>query len=137
VSNSFSLAAPDLSNIGVCTSPLLALVNHSCEPNAVVVFPDFAKPGGLPNAGPMLLVAIRPIAAGDEVLTSYVDLTLPEALRGKVLVDTYRFECTCGLCLEARARNDKWVDPRESVACSRRGCEGRGWLPGKHARARM
>lgn len=140
VSNSFALTAPDLSNIGVCTSPLLALVNHSCEPNAVVVFPEFAKPGAAGKSqGPMRLVAIAPIAPGEEVLTGYVDLTLPEALRGKELAERYRFECGCSLCERTRKRRTGvqagWVDPREAVACTRKGCDGKGWLPGEFTRS--
>jgi len=43
---------------------MLALLNHSCEPNAVVVFPN----GGAVNEGKgMELVALRDIDAGEEV----------------------------------------------------------------------
>lgn len=84
------------------------------------------------------MVAIAPIAPGEEVLTGYVDLTLPEAVRGKELAERYRFECDCGLCLRARKRGtgdgaeEGWIDPREAVACGKRGCGGKGWLPGEH-----
>lgn len=57
--NSFTLSLPDVSPIGVAISPAIALANHSCEPNAVVVFPEGGRK--------MTLVAIRDIQPGEEV----------------------------------------------------------------------
>jgi SET and MYND domain-containing protein len=57
--NSFTLSLPDVSPIGVTISPNVALANHSCDPNAVVVFPDGGRR--------MEVVAIRDIAPGEEV----------------------------------------------------------------------
>ena len=57
--NSFTLASPSLSPIGVAMSPIVALCNHSCQPNAAVVFPA----GG----GEMVIVAIGDIQPGEEV----------------------------------------------------------------------
>jgi SET and MYND domain-containing protein len=57
--NSFTLSLPDVSPIGVAISPTVALANHSCEPNAVVVFPD----GGIK----MEIIAIRDINQDEEV----------------------------------------------------------------------
>lgn len=56
--NSFTLSTPDLTPIGVSTSALVALCNHACWPNAVVVFPSGRE---------MCVVAIRDIAPGEEV----------------------------------------------------------------------
>jgi len=63
-SNSFTLASSSLEPIGTVVSPLLAFLNHSCEPNAVVVFPN----GGSANEGKSIeLVALRDINEGEEV----------------------------------------------------------------------
>lgn len=75
----------------------------------------------------MRVVAIRPIAPGEEVLTSYIDLTLPSRIRQRELKTRYLFDCVCTLC--SRPRND-WIDPRESLDCPRR-CGGRAWMPGE------
>ncbi|ODN76466.1 hypothetical protein L198_08061 [Cryptococcus wingfieldii CBS 7118] len=56
--NAFTLTSPSLTPIGISISPLLALANHSCAPNAVAVFPR----GG----GEIDLVAISDIAPGSE-----------------------------------------------------------------------
>ncbi|GAA6049194.1 hypothetical protein JCM3770_003304 [Rhodotorula araucariae] len=128
-SNSFALTAPtDLSNIGVSISPLTALFNHSCAPNAVVVFPSFPT---LASPRHMHVVAIRPIAAGEEVLTSYVDLALPRDRRRRDLSERYKFDCECVAC-EADG-----VDPREALSCpnAKEGCEGLIQLPDRDSTA--
>lgn len=103
--------------MGVATSPLCALFNHGCEPNAVVVFPRAGEG--------MKAVAIADIKAGEEVrgststhhslnisqvLTSYIDLSIPYAERHADLHERYRFDCACTLC--ARNADPSFVDPR-------------------------
>jgi SET and MYND domain-containing protein len=77
----------------------------------------------------MQVIALRDIVAGEEVgglnshkeneklmlwqvLTAYIDTTLPKALRQASLRETYLFSCACALCTSAAP-----VDPRESVWC--------------------
>lgn len=57
--NSFTLTTSDLAPVGVATSPICALFNHGCDPNAVIVFPRA-------GAG-MCVVAITDIEPGQEV----------------------------------------------------------------------
>merc|ERR1739838_1280034 len=84
---------------GLAVFPLLATVNHSCEPNAKVSFAAGAS--GVSAS----LVALRPIAAGEEVVHAYIDEHGPAALRAKRLREEYGFECCCELCnREALAR---------------------------------
>lgn len=59
MTNSFTLTTSDLAPVGVATSPSCALFNHSCAPNAVIVFPK--KGTG------MNVVAIADIKQGEEV----------------------------------------------------------------------
>jgi hypothetical protein len=114
-SNSFSLTSPHLDNIGVSISPLVALLNHSCSPNAVVVFPNFANSA---NQNPMRVVAIRDIAPGEEILTSYVDLALPRHLRQTELHETYRFWCKCTECTKSPQNSwELWCDRDGSTQC--------------------
>ncbi|KAL8279863.1 hypothetical protein RQP46_007713 [Phenoliferia psychrophenolica] len=110
-SNSFALTTPHLSNVGVTISPLVALLNHSCFPNAVVVFPTRPSASSPSPAArkTMKVVAIRDIRQGEEVLTSYVDLALPKEERRAELLERYGFECGCEECESMEA-----VDPRTS-----------------------
>jgi SET and MYND domain-containing protein len=47
-----------------------------------------------------------------QILTSYIDITLPRPLRQVALKETYDFTCQCELC-----DDDNKIDPRESVWC--------------------
>jgi hypothetical protein len=80
-SNSFTLASSSLEPIGTAVSPLLSFLNHSCEPNAVVVFPN----GGAANEGKgMELVALRDLDGGEEVRGgSVTPARSPSKLTGK------------------------------------------------------
>jgi len=64
--NAFAVTDPSLTPIGVCISPTVALFNHSCEPNAVLVFPrsEFRSKKDEPM---MEVVAVKDIAANEEV----------------------------------------------------------------------
>jgi hypothetical protein len=66
-------------------------MNHSCAPNAVVVssFPDCR----------IRVVAVRDIAAEEEVCFSYVDENLPLEERRAKLLNYYQFLCECPRCL--------------------------------------
>jgi SET and MYND domain-containing protein len=88
--NCFTLSSPSLTPIGIAMSPSVALFNHSCRPNAVVVFPQGSKH--------MAVVAIADIREGEEVLTSYIDVSLPRHLRRQDLKKRYGFDCDCSLC---------------------------------------
>ncbi|KAH6904885.1 hypothetical protein BKA70DRAFT_1294081 [Coprinopsis sp. MPI-PUGE-AT-0042] len=122
-SNTFTLATPSLSPIGACVSPAVALINHSCDPNAVVVFPRSASSK---EHEPLLqVVAIKAIQPGEEISTSYVDTTLPRPLRRQALKETYHFVCKCTLCVP-KGKAD--IDMREAMYCPRR-CGGFCLLP--------
>ncbi|KAH9962254.1 SET domain-containing protein [Russula dissimulans] len=109
--NSITLTSPSLAPLGVCVSPLVALINHSCDPNAVVVFPRSAKdPVSLEPE--MHVVAIRDISPGEEIFTSYIDTTLPRVRRQEALSNTYNFTCRCQLCSQPPGLNH-----REAFVC--------------------
>ncbi|KAL0958187.1 hypothetical protein HGRIS_000350 [Hohenbuehelia grisea] len=108
--NSFTVTDPTLTPIGVAISPIIALINHSCDPNAVVVFPHAASTKAKEPS--MQVIALKDITPGSEILTSYIDTTVPRSLRQKSLVETYHFTCHCDLCTSESA-----TDPRTSMAC--------------------
>ncbi|KAG5653308.1 hypothetical protein H0H81_001268 [Sphagnurus paluster] len=111
VTNTFSITTPTLTPIGASVSPTIALINHSCEPNAVVVFPRASETPST-HEPLMQVIALRNIEPEEEILTSYIDTTLPKALRQSSLKETYNFECSCPLCASMVG-----PDPRESVFC--------------------
>lgn len=48
-----------------------------------------------------------------QILTSYIDISLPRSLRQQDLLKRYFFICSCVLC-ERPAREPGWTDPREA-----------------------
>ncbi|KAJ3823176.1 hypothetical protein F5880DRAFT_1482708 [Lentinula raphanica] len=123
ITNTFTVTDPTLVPLGAAVSPVVALINHSCDPNAVVVFPRvFSDPKN--NEPLMHVVAIRDIQPEEDlfILTSYIDATLPTRLRQQSLNETYNFECRCGLCSMVG------VDPRMALNCPKN-CGGLCPLP--------
>ena len=86
---------------GSALYPTLACVNHSCAPNADVVFLDDARACLMVKAGPGAGV----VGEGEEVTISYIDTEeLSRESRRKGL-EGYGFECVCRLCVgEERAQ---------------------------------
>eukprot|EP00842_Homolaphlyctis_polyrhiza_P001119 jgi/Hompol1/2007/HPOL_005814-RA len=74
---------------GVGIFAKLSAVNHSCDPNACVVF-------GLGGLG--RLVAMKSIAVDQEVTISYIDQFQAKKMRQRQLREQYFFECVCSLC---------------------------------------
>eukprot|EP00667_Euglena_gracilis_P009170 EG_transcript_9299 len=86
--NSFHLLDEDLQPVGSGLFLLAAALNHSCAPNAAVVF-----------EGPRLLVqTTRDIAVGEEITISYVEVAASTDVRQEQLKSRYFFDCSCELC---------------------------------------
>ncbi|KAL4073526.1 hypothetical protein J3A83DRAFT_4229177 [Scleroderma citrinum] len=124
VINTVALTSPSLTPIGVSVSPLVALINHSCTPNVVVVFPHDRKD----SEKGMKVIALKDIMPGEGITMSYIDTTLPRGLRQKALTETYGFQCQCKACTEFTT-----VDTREAVWCPK-SCGGTCSLPTEERR---
>ncbi|KIK64626.1 hypothetical protein GYMLUDRAFT_160635 [Collybiopsis luxurians FD-317 M1] len=111
VTNTFTVTDPALTPLGAAVSPVVALINHSCDPNAAVVFPR-ASADPKSQEPLMQVIAIQDIYPEEEILTSYIDSTLPTHLRQQTLEETYNFKCQCRLCTSAVE-----VDPRQAMNC--------------------
>ncbi|KAF8579649.1 SET domain-containing protein [Ramaria rubella] len=110
--NTFTLTSPTLTPLGTCVSPIAALFNHSCLPNAVIVFPRPKMQASTAPQEPVLhVIAIKDVLAGEEVLTAYIDTSLPTSQRQHALKETYNFTCQCPLCSSTKA------DSREILWC--------------------
>ncbi|KAI1468651.1 uncharacterized protein F4812DRAFT_458178 [Daldinia caldariorum] len=88
--NSFNRLDPDLGQSGTYLNPALAMVNHSCIPNAFVQFIGRAA----------ILHAYREIKKGEEIEISYIESTVHRSQRQEALKTRYRFECACPRCKE-------------------------------------
>jgi SET and MYND domain-containing protein len=71
--------------LGTSLDIAASLMNHSCDPNAFVVF-----------EGNVLCVrSMRKLAAGEEITQCYTDVDMDVLLRRQALKSEYFFDCCC------------------------------------------
>ncbi|KAL2132578.1 hypothetical protein VTI74DRAFT_3633 [Chaetomium olivicolor] len=85
--NAFNRLDLDTAMAGIFLDAGLAMVNHSCVPNAFIGF----------DKRTAVLRAERPIQEGEEITISYIDNMLPKSARQRAL-KLYHFECNCARC---------------------------------------
>ncbi|GAP83604.2 putative SET and MYND protein [Rosellinia necatrix] len=86
--NCFSRLDEDVEQTGLFMNPALAMVNHSCTPNAFVQFAGREA----------VLHAYRAIEKGEEIEISYIDCNLHLSNRQEALQTRYHFTCSCPRC---------------------------------------
>jgi hypothetical protein len=70
---------------------LQSKINHDCSPNSQARSCSF-------RSACIEIIAVRPIACGDEICMSYVGPGMSVAQRAADLLSNYGFKCVCGLC---------------------------------------
>ncbi|THX60295.1 SET domain-containing protein, partial [Aureobasidium pullulans] len=104
--NSLTLTTPTLDPLGIALDPIACSANHSCEPNASVLF-DVPR---------LMMRSLAPIKKGEEVFISYIDHTEPFYRRRAQLELRYCFKCECSKCrLGSDQREDQWAQPPENL----------------------
>jgi hypothetical protein len=86
--NSFRVTLADGSEIGLCFEPTVSFANHSCTPNATIMF----------DGRRLELRALNYIQKYEEISISYIDPTKPKDVRRKELKERYFFHCECEKC---------------------------------------
>uniref|UniRef100_A0A8V0XTM1 [histone H3]-lysine(4) N-trimethyltransferase n=1 Tax=Gallus gallus TaxID=9031 RepID=A0A8V0XTM1_CHICK len=86
--NCFTISNGEMQDVGVGLYPSMSLLNHSCDPNCVIIFEGYQ----------LLLRSIREIQIGEELTISYIESLMPTSERQKQLKRQYCFECDCCLC---------------------------------------
>ncbi|KAF7846274.1 hypothetical protein BT93_L4722 [Corymbia citriodora subsp. variegata] len=105
--NSLALTADTLETLGIAIDPMVCSANHSCDPNATVVF----------NGASILLRALKPIVKDAEVCISYVDTSRPYSIRQETLFESYAFKCQCEKCiLGPTQKEDNFIQPATRLA---------------------
>ncbi|KXZ48781.1 hypothetical protein GPECTOR_25g365 [Gonium pectorale] len=121
-SNVHSVADEELRPVGIALYPTGALANHSCRPSAVQCF----------TGSTLQLRALRPLAPGDEITISYLELAATRQERREALADSYFFDAAAmepppppaGLApplrppVEAAAAEEMEVDSGDGVGAS-------------------
>ncbi|KAI8359980.1 hypothetical protein BD560DRAFT_491759 [Blakeslea trispora] len=91
-SNNFSINDVDMFAVGEGTYPIASLFNHSCRPNAVVMF----------DGALSIIRAIEDILPETEITLSYVDTAHSRSHRQRALREKYFFDCQCERCISGQ-----------------------------------
>lgn len=86
--NAFRATLADDSPVGLCFEPTMALANHSCDPNAAIIF----------DGRLMSLRAMKSIKKGEQIFITYIDPTEIREERRHKLQHRYFFHCQCPKC---------------------------------------
>ena len=104
--NMLTLSTPTLDPIGMCFDPTAAMANHSCQPNAFIVF----------SGRSLHIRSLTAIPKDTEITIAYTSTTDPSSTRQKELQTRWYFTCTCPVCSMAPyALTDVYICP----ACKR------------------
>ncbi|KAL9049757.1 MAG: hypothetical protein Q9162_007047 [Coniocarpon cinnabarinum] len=110
LTNSLTIWTPTMDPLGIAIDPLAAKANHSCDPNAVVVW----------DGVELQFRSLSPIKKGQEVFISYIDPTQPYSRRQNELDEKFYFKCQCSKCqLQWSSPNDQFLrepKPEESYS---------------------
>ncbi|KAM4693769.1 histone-lysine N-methyltransferase SMYD3 isoform 2-T2 [Discoglossus pictus] len=88
--NSFTISDGEMQDVAVGLYPSMSLLNHSCDPNCVIVFEGKC----------LLLRTVKEIPKGEELTISYIDVKMPTHMRQAQLQRQYCFMCNCHRCLQ-------------------------------------
>ncbi|GKZ00957.1 hypothetical protein MPSEU_001047200 [Mayamaea pseudoterrestris] len=80
---------------GTAMYSLICKMNHSCDPNVIVLYKRTAYGSSHPLTA--FAVALKPIEANEELTISYIDKSEPLATRQESLAN-YGFSCRCTKC---------------------------------------
>ncbi|XP_022768227.1 histone-lysine N-methyltransferase ASHR1 isoform X2 [Durio zibethinus] len=88
--NAHSICDSELRPLGTGLYPVVSIINHSCLPNAVLVF-----------EGRLAVVrAVQHIPKNSEVSISYVETAASTITRQNTLKEQYLFTCSCTRCIK-------------------------------------
>ncbi|KAI8329978.1 hypothetical protein BC941DRAFT_441784 [Chlamydoabsidia padenii] len=117
--NTMDILDDHLFPVGRGIYPVASLINHSCRPNAVIVYEDALAS----------IIAIEPIAPHQEITIDYVDPAYDYHHRQSSLMDRYSFTCQCHRCLgdgmyhqiDTLLLGNQAMDQEKALALLRRG----------------
>ncbi|KDO80750.1 hypothetical protein CISIN_1g011626mg [Citrus sinensis] len=113
--NAHTICNSELRPLGTGLYPVISIINHSCLPNAVLVF-----------EGRLAVVrAVQHVPKGAEVLISYIETAGSTMTRQKALKEQYLFTCTCPRCIKLGQFDDIQESAiLEGYRCKDDGCSG-------------
>ncbi|GAV76218.1 SET domain-containing protein/zf-MYND domain-containing protein [Cephalotus follicularis] len=113
--NAHTICDSELRPLGTGLYPVVSIINHSCLPNAVLVF-----------EGRLAVVrAVHHILKGAEVSISYIETAGSTVTRQKALREQYHFTCRCPRCIKVWQYDDIQESAfLEGYSCKDDECDG-------------
>ncbi|XP_048135570.1 histone-lysine N-methyltransferase ASHR1 isoform X3 [Rhodamnia argentea] len=113
--NAHTICDSELRPLGTGLYPVISLINHSCLPNAVLLF----------EGRTAVVRAVQQIVQGSEVLISYIETAGSTTTRLKSLREQYHFACACPRCAKLGQPDDiKESAILEGYRCEDDRCSG-------------
>ncbi|KAF3445707.1 hypothetical protein FNV43_RR10883 [Rhamnella rubrinervis] len=113
--NAHTICDSELRPLGTGLYPVISIINHSCLPNAVLVFEGRSA----------VVHAVQHIPKDAEVLISYVETARSTMTRQKALKEQYFFTCKCPRCIKVGQFDDIQESATlEGYKCKNNGCDG-------------
>ncbi|KAI5668589.1 hypothetical protein M9H77_18442 [Catharanthus roseus] len=113
--NAHTICDAELRPLGTGLYPVISIINHSCLPNAVLLF-----------EGRLAVVrAAQRMPKGSEVLISYIETAGSTTTRQKALKEQYYFCCNCPRCIKMGECSDIQESAiLEGYRCRDKTCSG-------------
>ncbi|XP_009121061.1 histone-lysine N-methyltransferase ASHR1 isoform X2 [Brassica rapa] len=113
--NAHSICDSELRPEGIGLFPLVSIINHSCSPNAVLVFEEKMA----------VVRAMEYISKDSEVTISYIETAGSTLTRQKSLKEQYLFHCQCARCSNIGKPHDIEESAiLEGYRCANEKCNG-------------
>ncbi|KAJ6257721.1 hypothetical protein Dda_7509 [Drechslerella dactyloides] len=97
--NSIATTTQSFDPIGTSIDYQAAMFNHSCDPNAIVLF----------DGRQLFLRSLREIPKDTEITISYIDTFTPRSERIRELSTRYFFNCSCSFCSTDPQPLESWL----------------------------
>ncbi|KAF7095221.1 hypothetical protein CFC21_097442 [Triticum aestivum] len=107
--NAHTICDPELRPLGTGLFPAISIINHSCVPNAVLLF----------EGRTAYVRALQPLSSNTEVSISYIE-TAATTLKRHNDLKQYFFTCTCTRCIKD-SEEDALL---EGYRCKDQKCDG-------------
>ncbi|KAF7052231.1 hypothetical protein CFC21_060353 [Triticum aestivum] len=107
--NAHTICDPELRPLGTGLFPAISIINHSCVPNAVLLF----------EGRTAYVRALQPLSSNTEVSISYIE-TAATTLKRHNDLKQYFFTCTCPRCIKD-SEEDALL---EGYRCKDQKCDG-------------
>ncbi|CAN8257745.1 unnamed protein product [Cochlearia groenlandica] len=113
--NAHSICDSELRPQGIGLFPFVSIINHSCSPNAVLVFEEQMA----------VVRAMENIPKDTEVTISYIETAGSTLTRQKSLKEQYLFHCECARCSNIGTPHDIEESAiLEGYRCANKNCTG-------------